>query len=152
MSLSRPVSASRLRAGPGEAVGVTEEMIRTVVHAFYAKVRPDPMLGPIFGRVIADEAWPTHLSRMCDFWSSVLLMTGRFKGAPMPAHVAIEGLQPAHFARWLALFRETAAETCPPAAAALFDAKARVIAESLQLGIAVSRGELPGLCARASSR
>ena len=48
VSLPRPVSASRLRAGPGEAVGVTEEMIRGVVHAFYGKVRPDPVLGPIF--------------------------------------------------------------------------------------------------------
>src|SRR5688572_24266759 len=108
-------------------------MISAVVHAFYGKLRPDLLLGPIFAPLIADHAWPTHLAGMCDFWSSVLLMTGRFKGAPMPAHVSIGGLQPAHFARWLALFRETAAEVCPPEAAALFDAKARVIAESLQL-------------------
>ena len=142
------MSASRLRAGPGDAVGVTEEMIAEVVHAFYAKVRGDPFIGPIFERIIAAEAWPAHLGRMCDFWSSVLLMTGRFKGAPMPAHVAIDGLHPAHFARWLDLFRETVAEACPPEAAALFEAKARIIADSLQLGIAVSRGELPALAAR----
>ena len=80
---------------------------------------------------------------MCDFWSSVLLMTGRFKGAPMPAHVAIPEISPAHFARWLELFAATAQQACPPDAAALFVAKSEMIARSLQLGIAVSRGELP---------
>jgi hemoglobin len=80
---------------------------------------------------------------MCDFWSSVTLMSGRFKGAPMAAHVRIEGLRPTHFARWLHLFRQTAREVCPPAAAELFIARSEMIAESLQLGIAAARGELP---------
>ena len=73
---------------PGYAVGVTEEMIHDLVHAFYAKVRRDPALGPIFNRVIDD--WDHHLAKLCDFWSSVTLMSGRFKGAPMEigrAHV-----------------------------------------------------------------
>lgn len=86
-----PVSTrSVTRAGPGVAVGVTEEMIHAVVHAFYAKVRRDPALGPIFARVIGDT-WDTHLAKMCDFWSSVLLMTGRFKGTPMAAHARLPG-------------------------------------------------------------
>ena len=149
MKFPEPARSARERIAPGASAGVTEAMIREVVHAFYGKVRPDPALGPIFDRIIPEEAWPRHLERMCDFWSSVLLMTGRFKGAPMPAHVAIPEIEPAHFVRWLRLFRETAAEVCPPDAAALFVAKAEVIAESLQLGIAVSRGELPGLNSRA---
>jgi hemoglobin len=131
----------RPRIGPGAAIGVTEPMIAAVVHAFYARVRADPEIGPIFERVVED--WDEHLAKLCDFWSSVLLMTGRFKGAPMAAHVRIEGIAPGHFARWLELFRATATELCPPPAAALFVAKAEMIAESLQLGIAVSRGELP---------
>jgi hemoglobin len=134
-------AAARARLAPGPPVGVTEALIHTLVHAFYAKVRVDPALGPIFNRVIRD--WDPHLARMCDFWSSVTLMSGRFKGAPMAAHVRIEGLRPTHFARWLHLFRETAREVCPPAAADLFIAKAEMIGESLQLGIAAARGELP---------
>ncbi|MBI1199961.1 MAG: preprotein translocase subunit TatC [Phenylobacterium sp.] len=134
----------RPRIGPGVAVGVTEEMIGRLVPAFYAKVRRDPVLGPIFEAAIGDW-WDAHLAKLCDFWSSVMLMTGRFKGRPMPVHVAIPDIGPDHFARWLALFRETAAEVCPPPAAALFEARAEMIAESLQLGIAVSRGELPPL-------
>ncbi|MFI4966842.1 MAG: group III truncated hemoglobin [Caulobacterales bacterium] len=126
---------------PGTAVGVTEEMIHTLVHAFYARVRRDPALGPIFGRAIAD--WDHHLEKLCDFWSSVTLMTGRFKGAPMAAHARLPDIRATHFARWLNLFRETAAETCPPGAASLFVAKAEMIGQSLQFGIAASRSEPP---------
>ncbi len=118
---------------PGTAVGVTEEMIHTLVHAFYASVREDPELGPIFNGAVGD--WDRHLDKLCDFWSSVTLMTGRFKGAPMAAHIRLPDIGEAHFARWLQLFRETAAEVCPPAAAGLFIGRAEVIGQSLQLGI-----------------
>src|SRR5512139_1025451 len=129
----------RALLAPGTAVGVTEEMVHRMVHAIYAKVRRDPALGPIFNRVIDD--WDHHLEKLCDFWSSVLLMTGRFKGAPMAAHVRLPDIRPTHFARWLHLFRETAAEQCPTEAAALFVGRAETIAQSLQLGIAAHRGE-----------
>lgn len=144
MESSRP---SR-RAGPGEPLGVDEAMIERLVHAFYAKVRVDPALGPIFNGAIAD--WDPHLARMCEFWSSVVLMTGRYKGDPMGAHIRVGGIRPTHFARWLHLFKTTAEAVCPPEAAALFDAKARQIAQSLELGIAASRGELPPMKAVSS--
>lgn len=130
------------REGPGAAAGVTESMIADLVHAFYAKARRDPELGPIFNRVIGD-GWDEHLAKLCDFWSSVLLATGRFKGSPMQAHVRIPDLDRRHFTRWLTLFSETARDVCPAPAADLFMAKAAMIAESLQLGMAASRGELP---------
>jgi hemoglobin len=131
----------RPRVGPGSAVGVDEAMIHAQVHAFYGKVRTDPALGPIFNSAIDD--WDSHLAKMCDFWSSVLLMTGRFKGTPMAAHAALPDIRPTHFARWLHLFRQTAAEICPEPAAALFVEKSDMIAQSLQLGIAAARGALP---------
>jgi hemoglobin len=124
------------------AAGITEDMIGELVHAFYAEVRRDPDLGPIFDRAIG-AGWDAHLAKLCDFWSSVLLMTGRFKGSPMAAHARIPDIRPSHFARWLGLFCLTAGRLCPPPAAALFVAKAEMIAQSLQLGIAASRGELP---------
>lgn len=138
----RAAAAARRRLeAPGVAVGVTEDVIRAQVHAFYGRVRADPMLGPIFESKIDD--WDAHLAKLCDFWSSVTLMTGRFKGAPMPAHVRLDGVGGAHFAHWLEIWRATAIETCPPPAAALFIARAEMIARSLQLGMAMSRGELP---------
>lgn len=134
---------SAMREGPGVAAGVTEAMIHDQVHAFYGKIRADPALGPIFNREIDD--WDHHLAKMCDFWSSVLLMTGRFKGAPMAAHARLVDVRPTHFARWLHLFRQTAHEVCPEAAAGLFIAKSEMIAQSLQLHMAAVRGELPPL-------
>jgi hemoglobin len=139
---AEPLPSARARLGPGVGAGVTEPMIHDLVHAFYRGIRTDPALGPIFNRVIGDD-WDAHLAKMCDFWSSVLLMTGRFKGSPMAAHARIPELRPTHFARWLHLFRQSAERLCPPEAAALFVAKSEMIAQSLQLGIAASRGELP---------
>lgn len=117
-----------------DETGIDEALIDKLVHAFYAKIRKDPQLGPIFERVIGAD-WGPHLARMCDFWSSVTLMTGRYKGNPMLAHLKLDDITPAHFARWLALFRATAAETCRPAAADAFVARADNIAKSLQLGM-----------------
>jgi hemoglobin len=78
---------------------------------------------------------------MCDFWSSVTLMTGRFKGSPMQAHIEVGGIRPTHFARWLHLFQQTAEEVCPPDAAVIFVEKSRMIARSLQMGLHLTNGE-----------
>lgn len=123
---------------PGLAANIDERMIRRLVHTFYGKVRADATLGPIFAAVIKD--WDRHLATMCLFWSSVTLMTGRYKGQPMQAHAKVPGLELEHFAVWLALFRETAQDVCPPEAAAVFIDRAERIAESLRLGIIVHRG------------
>lgn len=119
--------------------GIDEALIERLVRGFYGKVRADPMLGPIFDARIAD--WEPHLQRMCAFWSSVALLTGRYHGQPMQAHGPLP-IDAVHFDRWLALFEETARELCTPPAADHFIDRARRIAESLELGIAMSRGTL----------
>ena len=113
---------------------IDEGMITVLVHAFYAKVRGDPEIGPIFTRAVGDD-WDGHLTEMCDFWSSVMLMTGRYKGNPMIVHMRLKMLQPQHFERWLTLFRLTAEEVCPHEIAILFIGRAENIARSLQLGM-----------------
>lgn len=143
MSMSDQVQSARLAISPGYPLGVTEEMIETLVRAFYVKVRADPAIGHVFTSRIADDGWEPHLQKMFDFWSSVTLMSGRYHGTPMVAHAKIAEIGPEHFARWLELFAETAAEVCPPEASALFIDRSQKIAQSLQLGIAVTRGELP---------
>lgn len=120
-----------------ERTGIDEAMIQALVHRFYARVREDPLLGPIFEARIAD--WGPHLERMCAFWSSVALMSGRYHGQPMRMHLPLP-VDAEHFDRWLALFEEAAGEICPPAAAAHFMERARRVAESLELGIAGSQG------------
>ena len=113
---------ARIVQGIVDETGVDDAMIKTLVHTFYGKVRTDELIGPVFDRVIKD--WDPHLEKMCDFWSSVMLMSGRYKGNPMIAHMRLKMVRPEHFERWLALFIETAGEVCPPRAAEAFVGRA----------------------------
>lgn len=115
----------------------TEEEISRLVHAFYSRVRQDAGLGPIFDAHVDD--WDRHLARMVDFWSSLLLRTGRFTGTPMPRHVALPGLNADLFRRWLELFRETADEQPNQAMARQACLMAQRVAQSLWMGYQISR-------------
>lgn len=118
-----------------------EALIAQVVDTFYARVREDELLWPVFDAAIAEADWPRHLQTMRDFWSSMLLGTGRYEGRPMPKHIAIPGLVTEHFVHWLTLFGQVVTELCPPEIAALFINRAERIAQSFRLGIAFHRGE-----------
>ena len=119
--------------------GIDEVMIERLVRTFYGAVRQDELIGPVFAARITD--WEPHLQRMCGFWSSVALMSGRYHGQPMEKHLPLP-VDAQHFDRWLALFERTAHEVCPPAAAGHFIDRARRIAQSLELGIAAGKGVL----------
>jgi hemoglobin len=121
---------------------ITEEEISNLVDRFYAKVRRDPEIGPIFNETIED--WPTHLALLKNFWSTVLLTTGRYKGDPMMTHLQLP-LEPNHFERWLGLFAETANEVLPSDHAATIIAKSQRIAQNFKMGIAFQKSkEMPG--------
>ena len=113
--------------------GIDDAMINRLVRGFYARVRTDELIGPVFAARITD--WEPHLQRMCNFWSSVALMTGNYHGEPMQKHLPLP-IDGRHFDRWLALFEATARELCPAKAADHFIERARRIGESLELGIA----------------
>lgn len=85
---------------------VTEENIAVMVERFYASVREDPTLGPVFNERL-DGRWDKHLAQMKDFWSSVLLRSGRYEGFPLGAHFDVPGIEKPHFGDWLGLFKET---------------------------------------------
>lgn len=120
--------------------GINEAMIERLVRAFYTRIRADPLLGPIFEARIDD--WEPHLQRMCAFWSSVVLMSGRYHGQPMAKHLPLP-VDARHFDHWLMLFSETARAVCPAAAAAYFIERAERIAANLELAIAGNSGVLP---------
>jgi hemoglobin len=132
----------KITAGIVEKTGITEAMIERLVRGFYARVRADALLAPVFDAKIGD--WEPHLVQMCAFWSSVALMTGRYHGAPMPKHLVLP-VDAGHFDRWLELFEATAHDLCPPVAAAHFIERARRIAASLELGVAGANGVILGV-------
>jgi hemoglobin len=121
------------------ATGLDDMALERLVRAFYQSARHDPMIGPLFDDV---QDWDAHIARITTFWSSVALMTGRYHGQPMAAHLKLP-LEPKHFARWLELFEQTARAMCSEAGAELLIDKARRIAQSLELSIDVRRGVLP---------
>ncbi|MES2026184.1 MAG: group III truncated hemoglobin [Pseudomonadota bacterium] len=115
----------------------TDEEVTQLVHAFYAKVRLDTVLGPIFNGHIDD--WDHHLSKLVDFWSSILRGTGRYSGTPMQKHIALHHLDPALFQRWLELFKETLNEQPNAAMSERAYASAQRIAQSLWYSYQMNR-------------
>lgn len=80
--------------------------IARLVEAFYARVRPDPLIGHFF----LDLDWERHLPRIRSFWEMVLLGDRAYTGDPMTVHRALHARIPMerqHFERWLALFEAT---------------------------------------------
>lgn len=122
---------------------IDDDKLKTLVDVFYARVRTDPELGPIFNDAIGD--WPEHLEKLTAFWSSVMLTSGRYKGNPMMAHLKhVRRITPALFDRWLALWARTTSDVMSPAAAAALQEKAQRISESLQYAMF----QRPGASAR----
>ncbi|MEJ5963153.1 group III truncated hemoglobin [Pedobacter immunditicola] len=84
---------------------LTESDVKLLVNTFYDKVRKDEILAPVFEPIIKDN-WEVHLSRMTDFWSTLLLYTKKYKDDPMPKHLPLQ-IGKDHFDRWLLLFNLT---------------------------------------------
>lgn len=99
-------SSQGATAGPDLHASVTEENIALLVERFYASVQQHPTLGPVFNDRL-DGRWDKHLAQMKNFWSSVLLRSGRYEGFPLGAHFDVPGIERDHFGDWLALFEET---------------------------------------------
>lgn len=123
---SAPAAPSGPRPGPALC---SEAEIERLVDAFYARVRADARLGPVFAEAVHD--WPAHLATLVDFWSAMLRGTRRFSGAPVQRHNALPGLDAAMFERWLALFRQTTAELGNRDMQQLADAMAGQVAANL---------------------
>lgn len=121
-----------MRAPPARP---TEADIRRFVVRFYAEVRRDADLGPIFEDRIGDR-WSEHLDRMVDFWSSILLAAGRYRGNPQEKHAAVPAIESRHYDRWLELFAAVLSRELDPALAADIVARAHRMRSVLDRGAA----------------
>src|SRR3546814_15377676 len=75
------IAAREERRAEALAMGIDEPFIAELVDRFYASVREDAMLGPVFDARVDD--WPKHLGQMNRFWQSILLSAGNFTGNPL---------------------------------------------------------------------
>jgi len=111
-----------------------EAALPALLERFYERVRADAELGPVFNDAVGD--WSRHLATLADFWSSVMLTTGRYKGDPMQAHLKHGArISSEMFGRWLELWTQITDEMMSPDVAAAMQAKAARIAQSLDLAL-----------------
>jgi hemoglobin len=83
------------------------EDIAALLRDFYGRAFRDELLGRVFVD-IARMNLDAHLPVMCDFWETVLFRAGTYRGNVLQPHLrlhALARLTPAHFARWLMLWR-----------------------------------------------
>jgi hemoglobin len=118
----------------------TRSQLEQLVHEFYDDVRADELLGPVFERAIGAH-WTVHLARMVEFWSTVMLGTRSFRGNVFAKHMAIPGVQPQHFERWLSLWHRHTGRLFPPAVAAELQQVAQGVGRNLHYGYFRSFGE-----------
>ena len=126
---ARPVVEEPLRQP-----GVDRKFIGALVREFYARVRRNERLGPIFGHAIVGD-WEPHLEKMTDFWCSVILKNGAYSGRPVPVHLKLKQVREEDFDIWLGHFRRTVEARCPPEVAEVFMDRAERIARSLKLAM-----------------
>jgi hemoglobin len=115
---------------------ITEGEISRLVERFYAKVRVDPEIGPVFNHAV--QNWDAHLALLKDFWSTALLSTGRYRGNPLLAHFPLP-IGERNFACWLRLFSETAHEVMSSSQAEIVTNKADLIAMNMKRVLASRR-------------
>jgi hemoglobin len=83
--------------------------VRTLIDAFYGRIREDDMLGHIFND-IAKVDWPNHLPRMYSFWEFLLLGGEGYSGNPIEPHRRLHQqvrLEKKLFDRWVEIFQST---------------------------------------------
>ncbi|QDU34387.1 Group 3 truncated hemoglobin ctb [Poriferisphaera corsica] len=111
------------------AESISESSIRRLVFTFYDRIQGHAKLGPVFSERISD--WTPHLEKMCDFWSSATMRTGRYSGRPLPVHRGIPDLTAELYHEWLALFYQTTSEVFTESDAAIFNAMATRMAQNM---------------------
>ncbi|EJF90277.1 group III truncated hemoglobin [Bartonella tamiae] len=91
-----------------EAIAIDDDVIENGAQSFYGRIQHDTLIGLIFEERIHD--WEPHLQRMLAFWSSVILLSRRYDGRPMPKHGVLP-IDAYHFDRWLEIFKNTVLKT-----------------------------------------
>lgn len=84
----------------------TRADLELLLRHFYARAFTDPILRTAFD-TLATVGLDDHLPVMCDFWESVLLGSGSYRGGVLAVHRALHGqhgFTERHFDRWVELW------------------------------------------------
>ncbi|SHE98273.1 hemoglobin [Litoreibacter ascidiaceicola] len=114
---------------------ITPHQIDQVVTKFYAKVRADSVLGPVFAAHVPEDGWPAHEAKIASFWRNAILYERSYDGNPMQKHMAARDVHGEHFPHWLALFDTVLAAELQPQTALAFSTLAHRIARGLRMGV-----------------
>lgn len=118
---------------------ITPSQIARVVARFYADIRSDPELGPVFAAHVAPGYWPAHEDKIARFWRNAILRERVYDGNPMRTHMAARDVHGGHFPRWLALFDASLSAELTPESARAFSTLAHRIARGLRMGVEALR-------------
>ena len=116
-----------------EDIRSRNDIERLVIH-FYEKVKPNPVIGFIFTKLIKID-WEHHIPLIADFWETILLDNPVYKKNAMEVHYELHKkipLQKIHFDTWLQLFNTTVDELFEGTIADLAKKRAKSIADVMQ--------------------
>lgn len=118
-------------------IPVTRGQIERVVKHFYAAVRTDDVLGPLFNGILSKdpEIWRTHEAKIANFWANAILHERSYDGNPMLVHSGISALDPTMFTNWLGLFDKTLSDQLPADLALQWSTLAHRIGRGLRFGV-----------------
>lgn len=124
----------------------SQEDVTLLVHTFYAKVRENKLLGPVFNNVIKD--WTSHLKLLVSFWESNLFFERKYFGNPMHAHIEVDKkvkgiINELYFETWLTLWNETIDELFEGETAEIAKNRAKNMAFFLNKNIFDARNHQP---------
>lgn len=86
--------------------------IERLVRTFYGRALGDTMIGYLFTD-IAHLDLDAHMPVITDFWETILLGTGSYRGGAYAVHAQLNAKSPlrgGHFERWIALWTQSVDE------------------------------------------
>ncbi len=127
---------------------ITADEINNVLTVFYARVRKDKILAPVFFASIPDEPeiWVEHEAKIGRFWRNAILFERSYNGNPQRAHANNGLVAPEHFEIWLGLFDKVLSEKLTPGQATAWSGLAHRIGAGLRMGVIQSQqkpGDIP---------
>jgi hemoglobin len=120
---------------------ITRDNIETLVIRFYSLVLNDELVGPYFLEELGDDMdnkyWKPHLTRLVDFWASIVMGENTYKRDSFKPHMMMDELDRETFTQWLILFFSTLDEIYEPQIANIFKEKSTNIAEKFMRNLGV---------------